>query len=98
MFTAISCFIVQPGFEEQVKEAFRNRPKLVENYPGFVRLDVLSPKENGAEIWLLTYWDSEEIFTEWHKNHLKASHISIPKGLKLVPHSFKLRSFNHITS
>ena len=31
MFTAISCFEVMPGFEDQVKETFRNRPKLVEN-------------------------------------------------------------------
>ena len=98
MFAAISCFEVLPGFEDQVKEAFRNRPKLVEKYQGFIRLDVLSPKENEAEIWLLTYWQSEELFKEWHRNHLKDSHVGIPKGLKLVPHSFKLRSFNHITS
>ena len=98
MYTAISCFTVLPGFEEPVKEAFRNRPKLVENYPGFIRLDVLSPKENAAEIWLLTYWDNEDKFKEWHRMHLKDSHLDIPKGLKPVPHSFTLRSFNHITS
>lgn len=98
MFTAISCFEVQNGFEEQVKQAFKNRPKLVEDYSGFIRLDVISPTENPAEIWLLTYWENEDKFKHWHKNHLKESHVGIPKGLKLVPHSFKLRSFNHITS
>ena len=98
MFTVISCFEVKPGFEAQVKEAFRNRPKLVENYEGFIRLDVLSAQENAAEIWLLTYWGNEEKFKDWHRKHLKGSHSGIPKGLKLVPHSFSLRSFNHITS
>ena len=43
------------GMEEQVKEAFRNRPKLVENFAGFIRLEVLSPAEHPAQIWLLTW-------------------------------------------
>lgn len=98
MFTAISCFEVQNGMEDEVKNAFITRPKLVESYSGFIRLDVLSPKENPAEIWLLTYWEDEEKFNQWHKNHLKESHANMPKGLRLVPHSFKLRSFNHIAS
>ncbi|MBC7889305.1 MAG: antibiotic biosynthesis monooxygenase [Ferruginibacter sp.] len=98
MFVAISSFEIQNGLEEEVKEAFRNRPKLVENFNGFIRLDVLNPSENPAEIWLLTYWTNEESFTTWHKTHLKGSHQGIPKGLKLVPHSFKIRYFNHITS
>lgn len=98
MFAAVSCFEVMPGFEDPVKEAFTNRPKLVENYAGFIRLDVLSPKDNPAEIWLLTYWENEETFNIWHRKHLKDSHAGIPKGLKLVPHSFKLRAFHHITS
>ncbi len=98
MFVAISCFEIKNGLEDEVKLSFKNRPKLVENYDGFIRLDVLSPTENPAEIWLLTHWKDEESFKSWHANHLKESHLNIPKGLKLVPHSFKLRSFNHITS
>ncbi len=98
MFTAISCFEIQNGLQDDVKQSFKNRPGLVENYEGFVRLDVLSPTSNPAEIWLLTYWSDEESFKNWHKNHLKESHKGIPKGLKLVPHSFKLLFFNHITS
>lgn len=98
MFVAISSFEVENGLEEQVKQAFKNRPKLVENYNGFIRLDVLCPTENPAEIWLLTYWTSGDKFKDWHKNHLKESHAGIPKGLKLVPHSFKLRTFYHTAS
>lgn len=66
MFVALSSFEVMQGFEEQVKQAFKDRPKLVENYHGFIRLDVLSPTENPAEIWLLTYWTSEDKFKDWH--------------------------------
>ncbi|MEO8764381.1 MAG: antibiotic biosynthesis monooxygenase family protein [Ginsengibacter sp.] len=98
MFVAISSFEVQNGMESEVKSAFRNRPRLVDNDKGFIRLDVLSPAENPEGIWLLTYWKDEKSFKDWHKNHLKGSHIGIPKGLKLVPHSFKLHFFEHITS
>lgn len=97
-FTAISKFEVRNNMEDEVKEAFINRPKLVENAEGFVGLNVLSPKENPAEFWLITHWESEEQFHHWHKNHRSASHQGIPKGLKLVKRSFELRFFDHITS
>lgn len=84
--------------EDEVKLAFVNRPHMVENQEGFIKLEVLSPKENETEIWLLTYWKDQESFKFWHKNHLKGAHHGIPPGLKLVPHSFKLRFFNHIAS
>jgi heme-degrading monooxygenase HmoA len=98
MFTAISSFEILNGMEDEVKQAFINRPGLVEKYEGFLGLDVLSPVENPSQIWLITNWTDEASFKTWHKKHLKDSHAGIPKGLKLVPHSFKLRFFNHISS
>lgn len=98
MFVAISSFEVENGFEGHVKQAFKDRPKLVENFNGFIRLEVLSPAKNPAEIWLVTHWKDEAGFKDWHKNHLKESHAGIPKGIKLVPHSFKLLFFEHICS
>jgi heme-degrading monooxygenase HmoA len=98
MFVAISSFEVQNGLQEEVKEAFRNRPGLVDSFESFVRLEVLSPANNPAEIWLITHWKDEAGFKTWHKQHLKESHQAIPKGLKLVPHSFKLVFFEQICS
>lgn len=98
MFTVISTFEILNGMENEVKQAFIKRPGLVEKYEGFVGLDVLSPLENSSQVWLITHWTDEESFKTWHKKHLKDSHAGIPKGLKLVPHSFKLRFFNHIAS
>jgi heme-degrading monooxygenase HmoA len=84
---------------EQVKEAFTKRPHLVEEAPGFLRLEVISPLDNGDEIWLLTYWRDEESFRSWHHSHLyHDSHRGIPKGLKLVPQSARLRFFEHVAS
>jgi len=98
MIAVISKFIVRNGMEEEVKEAFRNRPRLVENAKGFIRLDVISPVSNPAEIHLITYWDTIGDFEYWHSNHLKESHQYIPKGLKIDPKSRELIHCEHITS
>lgn len=98
MIIAISKFIVSNGMEREVAEAFLNRPKKVENAPGFVRMEVLSPAENSSEFWLLTYWCAQEDFDYWHKHHRHESHEMIPKGLRLDPRGTELRIFNHIAS
>lgn len=98
MIVSISKFEIQNGLEKEVKEAFKNRPELVEKAKGFIRLDVLSPLDNPAEIHLITYWESEEDFEFWHRHHLKESHKHIPKGLRLVSKSWELTKYEHISS
>ena len=99
MFIALSQFTIANNMTEEVKEAFIKRPHLVEDAPGFVRLEVISPLDNKDEIWLLTYWCDEDSFKLWHHSHLyHDSHKGIPRGLKLVPKSVRLRFFEHISS
>ena len=99
MFTALSRFTIANGMADQVKEAFRRRPQLVDEVAGFVRLDVLSPQDVPEEIWLLTYWKDEASFHTWHRSHQRReSHRGIPRGLKLVPKSVELCFFEHIAS
>jgi heme-degrading monooxygenase HmoA len=83
----------------EVKEAFVNRPHLVDSAPGFVRMEVISPVDSPREIWLLTFWTDEESFRIWHHSHAyRDAHKGIPKGLKLVPKSAELRFFEHVSS
>lgn len=98
MITAISKFVVSNGMETEVREAFIHRPRKVESAPGFIRLEVLSPSDNSSEFWLVTYWDSQAAFEDWHKNHRHESHEMIPRGLKLDPKGTELRIFTHIAS
>lgn len=85
--------------EREVAEAFRARPHLVDVAPGFVRMEVLSPAEDAAEFWLITYWSDEASFREWHRSHqFRDSHAGIPKGLKLDPAVTELRAFHHVAS
>ena len=99
MFAALSRFVVANGMADEVRQAFRGRPHLVDEVEGFVRLDVITPVENPDEFWLLTYWTDQESFTRWHRGHTyKSSHAGIPKGLKLVRGETRLSHFTHVTS
>ena len=94
MFVALSRFTIANGMTEEVRDAFRARPHLVDDAPGFLGMEVLSPLDDRAEIWLVTRWGGEQSYRDWHHGHTyRASHKGIPKGLKLVPGSAEVRLF-----
>ncbi|MEX0869675.1 MAG: antibiotic biosynthesis monooxygenase family protein [Nitriliruptoraceae bacterium] len=96
---AVRRFEVHEGWEQAVVDACRNRPGLVDDVDGFLRLDVVRPREHPQEFWLLTYWVSEAAFQDWHRGHGRvAGHAGIPAGLKLVPGSARVDAFDHVTS
>ncbi|HEX7151990.1 MAG TPA: antibiotic biosynthesis monooxygenase family protein [Thermoanaerobaculia bacterium] len=98
-YVSISRFRVRNGMESDVADAFRARPHLVDDTPGFIRMDVVSPAEDDSEFWLITYWADEASFREWHHSHLyRDSHSGIPKGLKLDPAATELRGFRYVAS
>lgn len=99
MFVVLSRFVVANGKSSEVAAAFRARPHLVDHAPGFLRMEVLSPRDNRDEFWLLTWWTAQEHFEAWHRSHeYHESHQGIPKGLKLVPKSTQILRFDHIAS
>ena len=99
MFIALSQFTVANEMTEQVRDAFARLPHLVEEAPGFLRPEVISPLDNRDEIWLLTYLSDEGSFKAWRHSHLyHDSYKGIPKGLKLVSRRVRLRFFEHVAS
>jgi heme oxygenase (mycobilin-producing) len=97
-FVALSKFKVGNGLEGEVRDAFVRRPHLVDDAKGFVRMDVVSPTGDQAEFWLLTFWEDEASFRDWHHSHLyRESHAGIPRGLKLVPEATELLTFRYIS-
>ena len=98
-FVALSQFVIANDKTAEVKEAFRQRPHLVDAQPGFVCLEVFSPLDRPEEIWLVTCWTDPASFEVWHHSHLyHEAHKGIPKGLKLVPGETRIRRFEHIAS
>ena len=86
MIVVLSQFRVAGEMADAEKAAFLDRPHLVDEATGFLRLEVLSPRDRPDEIWLFTYWTDEESFRVWHRSHAdKESHRGIPRGLKVIP-------------
>jgi len=80
----ISRFRVRNGLEQDVREAFLNRPRLVENAAGFRGLEVLTDAADPSVFLLLTRWTGEESFRAWHSSEgHHRSHELMPRGLKL---------------
>ena len=100
MLVAISRFeINDPSKIESVREAFRDRPRLVEGAEGFVRLDVLQPQDTPSEFWVLTYWSDRAAFDSWYGTHaFKAAHNALPAGVKLVQGATRITFFDHVVS
>ncbi len=94
MLVALSRFTIANGMAEQVRSAFQQRRHLVDDASGFLGMEVMSPVDNTAEIWLVTRWSDEQSYRTWHRGHdYHESHKGIPKGLKLVPKSTEIRLF-----
>jgi heme-degrading monooxygenase HmoA len=95
MIVVISRFTIANDRVAAVKEAFRQRPHAVDQVPGFLHMQVMSPTDKPEEIWLMTHWQDETSFNEWHNSHAyHEAHRGIPKGLKLVPQSTEIRRFD----
>jgi hypothetical protein len=70
--------------ESEVREAFLDRPRLVENMIGFRGIEVLTDASDSSIFLLLTRWVDENSFRVWHRSEAHhQSHASIPRGLKL---------------
>lgn len=94
MIIALSRFTIANDMTNEVRAAFRRRPHLVDEVNGFLGMEVMSPVDTPAEIWLVTRWRDEQSYRSWHHGHAyHESHTGIPKGLKLVPGSTEVRLF-----
>ena len=92
MIVVLSRFTIANDLTEDVRSAFQKRPHLVDNVPGFLGMEVMSPAGYPAEIWLFTRWQDEASYTAWHNGQAyHASHQGIPKGLKLVSGSTEIK-------
>ena len=90
-FVALSQFTVANGMEDEVVQAFKDRPHLVDSAAGFIRMEVMRPTDAPEQFWLMTWWTDESSYRVWHRGHTyHESHQQIPKGLKLVPRTAKI--------
>jgi heme-degrading monooxygenase HmoA len=88
MIVALSRFTIANDMVEEMRSAFGRRPHLVDSAPGFLGMEIMSPVDRAAEMWLVTRWSDEQSYRAWHRGHeYHEAHKGIPRGLKLVPGS-----------
>lgn len=84
MIVALSRFRVANAMTGAVSQAFVDRPRLVDDAPGFLGLEVFTDAKDPAIYYLATRWTDAASFHAWHRSEEHhRSHAWIPKGLKL---------------
>jgi heme-degrading monooxygenase HmoA len=69
---------VGKGHEAEFEKRFEGRARLVENMPGFVRLEILRPIKGDYYI-VLTHWKDEASFRAWTDSaEFKEAHSNRP--------------------
>ncbi len=64
MFVVINRLPVKEGAADQVVERFANREGHVQDFPGFVSMEVLN-SEAGDEVLVITRWRDKGSFDSW---------------------------------
>ena len=71
---------VAKGQEKEFEARFEGRARLVENMPGFVRLEILRPLKSDYYI-VLTHWKDESSFHAWTESaEFKEAHRNRPRS------------------
>ena len=65
MFAVMNRIPVNPEYNDQFEERFRNRAGEVDKMEGFVRNQVLRPDNPDDPYIVLTYWESKADFEAW---------------------------------
>lgn len=68
MFVFISHLSVPEADQSELERHFRERAGLVDDFPGFLYLQLLKPQAGGATHTFLTAWESREAFRRYMKS------------------------------
>ncbi len=83
---------VAEGHEEAFEARFRDRARLVDETPGFVRNEVLRPRTQGAPYVVMTHWVDEASFRAWTESPaFRAAHANAaPSEMFSAPNQFEM--------
>ncbi|MFC1464206.1 MAG: antibiotic biosynthesis monooxygenase family protein [Candidatus Brachytrichaceae bacterium NZ_4S206] len=94
MITTANRIFVNPQYAEAFEENFRNRAKLVDKMPGFIRNLLLRPANPGDPYIVLTFWESRAHFEAWVRSpefvqgHARSG--TLPKDVFTAPNQLEL--------
>lgn len=97
MILAVSRFKVANGLAPHVRQAFLERPRLVDAAPGFLGMETFTESGDPNAFYLVTRWTDAASFHAWHRGDAHhASHQGIPKGLRLDPSFTRILTLDRI--
>ena len=67
MFIVMNRFPVNPDYAGQFERRIANRPRQVEQQPGFIRAQLLRPDQPNLPYIVLTVWQTRADFEAWVK-------------------------------
>jgi heme-degrading monooxygenase HmoA len=74
MIAVINRLPVKEGMADQVVERFANGRGFVQDFPGFVSMEVLRSEE-ADEVLVITRWQDKDAFTSWvHSDAFNKAH------------------------
>lgn len=65
MYVVTNRVPVALDWREKFEERFRNRAGQVDKQPGFVRMDIMRPQDDGDPYLVLTVWENAKAFQDW---------------------------------
>lgn len=68
MFVAVNYITCRDDYRERFEELFKSRAGAIDSMPGFLRMQVLRPRENGAKrnaYLVVSEWENEADFKRW---------------------------------
>jgi heme-degrading monooxygenase HmoA len=78
MFIFISYLTVPIADHAELERHFRERSHLVDQFPGFLYLQLLKPRSGDATHTFLTAWDSRDAFRAYMNSGEHATSHSLP--------------------
>lgn len=80
MFVFISHLTVPEADHQELERHFRERSGLVDDFPGFLYLQLLRPQSGDATHTFLTAWESREAFRSYMRSREHAASHSREPG------------------
>ena len=94
VYVSMSRLRVAPGRAEELVRAFRRRAHLVDEAPGFVKLEVWRNDRDAGELVMVSHWTNRESFKAYMKSEAhRRSHYRIDPELDA---EIKLEALEHM--
>lgn len=67
-FVAINYIDCSEDYIEKFEYLFKTRAKEIDKLSGFIRMNVLKPKNKNDQYLIVSYWDNEQSFKDWTRS------------------------------